>query len=57
MGLLDFLKKKKQPKELVSMEEYIKIRKEEGVSDDKIKKELMDDFKTKMFGDKSLNKE
>jgi len=53
MGLFDFLKKKKQPKQSVSMEEYIKIRKDEGVSDDDIKEEIMDDFKSKMFGDKS----
>ena len=53
MGLFDFLKKKKEPKEPVSMEEYIKIKKDEGVSDDDIKEEIMDDFKSKMFGDKS----
>ena len=53
MGLFDFLKKKKQPKQSVSMEEYIKIKKDEGVSDDDIKEEIMDDFKSKMFGDKS----
>tara|TARA_Y100000310_G_scaffold154467_1_gene154033 strand:+ start:150 stop:1457 length:1308 start_codon:yes stop_codon:yes gene_type:complete len=53
MGLFDFLKKKKEPKEPISMEEYIKIRKDEGVSDDDIKEEIMDDFKSKMFGDKS----
>ena len=53
MGLFDFFKKKKQPKESVTMEEYIKIRKDEGGSDDDIKEEIMEDFKSKMFGDKS----
>ena len=41
MGLFDLFKKKKQPKESVSMEEYIKIKKDEGVSDDDIKDEIM----------------
>ena len=44
MGLFDFLKKKKEPKEPISMEEYIKIRKDEGVSDDDIKEEIDDIF-------------
>ena len=37
MGLFDFFKKKKQPKEPISMEDYIGERKKEGGTDEEIK--------------------
>ena len=41
MGLFDLFKKKKQPKEPISMEDYIRERKKEGGTDEEIKDEIM----------------
>ena len=41
MGLFDFFKKKKQSKKSVTIEELVKVRKDEGISDDDIKEEIM----------------
>lgn len=41
MGLFDFFKKKKQPEEPISFDNYIRQRKKEGGTDEEIKDEIM----------------